>query len=282
MPHYLFDKFEEVEESIRKEAPPFVYKYRGDWSNKYHKELITHQSAWFAAPGELNDPHDITTPLQFDFSEIEHPIFFEKLKIIFRSENPLASERDIAVICTNKLNEIRKNPKAYFEKNYKDLKESGIYDRVGLFSCTTDELNETMWAHYGNNYKGFVVGFITVELCRSFLSSAGPVKYSDEVPKFSFINPRLDADFDHYYLKSTKWSYEKEFRFPTIDDDPNFNRAKKFSIESVSEFLIGKNFPENLKEDFIHQIQSIYPKEVPIYEVVPKISGFGLEKKIFV
>ena len=278
MAHYLFENIEEVEVSIIKEAPSFVYKYRGDWNNKFHKELITHQSAWFASPRELNDPYDITTPLQFDYSEVEDPIFFEKLKLIFRRENPNLSDKYISDICTNKLNEIRINPQAYFKKNYIDLKESGVYDRIGIFSCTTDELNETMWAHYGNNSKGFVVGLRTIELLKSFLSSAGSVKYSDEVPKFSFINPGIDADFDNYYLKSTKWSYEKEFRFSTINDDTNLNREKKFSIESVSEFLIGNNFPENQIDDFIHQVQSIYPKGIPIYQVIPKVSVFGLEK----
>lgn len=278
MAHYLFENIEEVEVSTIKEAPSFVYKYRGDWNNKFHKELITHQSAWFASPRELNDPYDITTPLQFDYSEVEDPIFFEKLKLIFRRENPNLSDKYISDICTNKLNEIRINPQAYFKKNYIDLKESGVYDRIGIFSCTTDELNETMWAHYGNNSKGFVVGFRTIELLKSFLSSAGSVKYSDEVPKFSFINPGIDADFDNYYLKSTKWSYEKEFRFSTINDDTNLNREKKFSIESVSEFLIGNNFPENQIDDFIHQVQSIYPKGIPIYQVIPKVSEFGLEK----
>ena len=278
MAHYLFENPQEVKESIQKEAPSFVYKYRGDWGNKFHKELITRQSAWFSSPSKLNDPHDIRTPLQFDYSEVEHPIFFEKLKLIIQSENPNLTDKDISDICKNHLNEIRKNPKAYFEKNYSDLKESGIYDRIGLFSCTTDELNETMWAHYGNNYKGFVVGFKTYELVKSFNSSAGSVTYSDEVPKFSFINPSMDGDLDNYYLKSTKWSYEKEFRFSTIDDDINFNREKKFSIESVSEFLIGNNFPKDQMEDFIHQIQSIYPKGIPIYQVFPNNSEFGLEK----
>ena len=279
MAHYLFESPHDVEESIQKEAPSFVFKYRDDWSNIFHKELITRQSAWFSSPSELNDPHDIRTPLQFDYSEVEHPIFFEKLKLIIQSENPNLTDKDISDICKNHLNEIKKNPKAYFEKNHIDLNKDEIFNRIGVFSCTTDPLNVDMWDRYGNKYKGFVVGFKTFELVKSFYNiSAGLVKYSDEVPKFSFINPSMDGDLDNYYLKSTKWSYEKEFRFSTIDDDINFNREKKFSIESVSEFLIGNNFPKDQMEDFIHQIQSIYPKGIPIYQVIPKISEFGLEK----
>lgn len=282
MTNYLFDDFKEVEESIRKLAPPIIYKYRADWSNPYHKEFITHQSLWFAAPRDLNDPYDIRTPVQFDVSEIEHPIFLSKLKAHFIANNSGAAytERDINVICENKLDEIRQNPKAYFEKNYRDLREGDIYDRVGLFSCTTDELNETMWAHYGNNHKGFAVGFNTVELSRNLLCSIGPVKYNDEVPHYSFINPKMDDDFDTYFLKSKKWEYENEFRYFTIGDDPNIGRVKTYPISSVTEFLLGTNFPEDQKDHFVNEVRKIFPKEIPIYQAKPKVSGFGLEKEI--
>jgi hypothetical protein len=79
MPNYLFERFEEVEESIKRSAPKIVYKYRGDWNNPYHRKLITEQLMWFAPPKELNDPYDIRTPVRFDITEIEHPLFFQKL-----------------------------------------------------------------------------------------------------------------------------------------------------------------------------------------------------------
>lgn len=282
MANYLFDDFKEVEESIKKLAPPVIYKYRADWSNPYHKKFVTKQSLWFAAPRDLNDPYDIITPIKFDISEIEHPIFLSKLKGHLKANNPniAFTERDINVICENKLDEIRKDPKSYFEKNYRDIRESDTYDRVGLFSCTSDELDETMWAHYGNNHTGFVVGFNTVELCRNLFCSIGPVKYNDEVPLYSFIKTKMDDDFDTYFLKSKKWEYEKEFRFFTIGDDANINRVKQYPISSVTEFLIGNNFPTEQTDDFITSIKDIFPKTIPIYKVRPKVSGFGFEKTI--
>lgn len=282
MTNYLFNDFKEVEESIKRLAPPIIYKYRADWSNPYHKEFITNQTLWFAAPRDLNDPYDIRTPVRFDFTEIEHPIFLSKLKKHFLENKPSAgfAERDINVICENKLDEIRQDPKAYFEKNYRDIREGDIYDRVGLFSCTTDELNETMWAHYGNNHKGFAVGFNTVELSRKLLCSIGPVKYNDEIPIYSFINPKMDYDFDTYFLKSKKWEYEKEFRYFTIGDDANIDRVKIYPVSSVTEFLLGSNFPKEQKDDFVNEVRKIFLKSIPIYQAKPKVSGFGLEKTI--
>ena len=280
MPNYIFERFEEVEESIKKLAPKIIYKYRGDWTNPYHRQLITNQTLWFAAPRDLNDPYDIRTPFEFDVSEIENPIFFEKLKAHFISDNlgKGYSERDINVICENKMDEIRQNPKAYFENKYKQIREGNIYDRVGLFSCTKNELDETMWAHYGNNYNGFVVGFHTVELARNILCSIGPVTYSDVIPKYSFINSKEEDDFDLYFLKSTKWQYEQEFRFFTIGDDENVERAKKYPVECVAEVIIGTKFPNDQQKEFIDTVRKIFGDKFPIYQVQPKISGYGLAK----
>lgn len=205
-----------------------------------------------------------------------------KLKAHLKANNPNTAftERDINVICENKLDEIRKDPKSYFEKNYQDIREGDIYDRVGLFSCTTDELNETMWAHYGNNNSGFVVGFNTVELSRNLFCSIGPVKYEDEIPHYSFITQKMDDDFSTYFLKSKKWVYEKEFRFFTIGDDATVERVKQYSTSSVTEFLLGSNFPKDKIDDFITVTRNLFPKEIPIYQVNPKVSGFGLDKII--
>lgn len=282
MTNYIFDDFEEVEESIKKLAPKTIYKYREDWNNVYHKELITKQSLWFTAPRNLNDPYDIRTPVRFDFSEINHPIFFQKLQAIHKADNPNVAftDSDIRVICENKLDQIKQDPKSYFEKNYHDIRNGEIYDRVGLFSCTTDALNETMWAHYGNNNAGFVVGFNTVELARNLQYSIGPVNYSDEVPLYSFIHPKMDADFGTFFLKSKKWHYEQEFRFFTINDDSTFHRAKKYSIDCVTEFLLGISFPVDKKAEFICEVRKLFSKEIPVYQVKTKVSGFGLEKNL--
>jgi hypothetical protein len=137
-----------------------------------------------------------------------------------------------------------------------------------------------MWAHYGGNHKDFVVGFHTVELARTLLCSIGPVKYSDDIPFYSFLTPDSDADFETYFLKSKKWEYEKEFRFFSISDDINFDRIKKYSVKSVAEFLLGASFPEQDKDEFIKEVNKIFSKQVPIYQTKPKVSGFGFEKHL--
>jgi len=280
MAKFIYDKFEEVEETIRDIAPPIVYKIRGDIKNEFHRNLLEHQQAWFAAPKDLNDPHDIRTPLRFNINELDDPKFLQKIKDSFIQTHPsiAVGERELNVIAENKLEEIRADPENYFREGYDRVKESDIYDRVGLFSCTIDPLNETMWAHYGNNHKGFAVGFHTVELARSIQCSIGSVNYSDEVPLHSFLVEPSSSDSDRFFLKSKKWDYEKEFRLYTVSDEPLSSRIRVFSKDSVAEVVIGYDFEENEIGDLINMINAVYGPRVEVYRLKVSSAGYGFDK----
>lgn len=283
MANYIFEKFEEVEDSIRQVAPKVVYKYRGDWNNPYHRELITKQALWFAAPRELNDPYDIRTPVQFDVAEIDDPDFLLKMMEGYKMMNPRIAftERELRVICQNKLDyEIKKDPLAYFRKNYKEIRDGELFDRVGLFSCSADPENEAMWAYYGNNSRGFVVGFNTVNMARDLICTIGPVRYDDNVPFHSFLKNKQDDEVDLLFLKSKRWESEKEFRFITIEDDAKFNRVKHYSIDTVHEFLLGSSFPKDQRAEFVSEVRKIFPAHIPIYQLHLKATEFGYDREL--
>jgi hypothetical protein len=269
MPNYTFENFEEVENNVIREAPKIVYKYRADWNNQYHKELITEKKLWFAPPRDLNDPYDVRIPLKFAIDEINSPVFFEKIKNTLTRDNQgkAYSERDIQVMCENKIDEIRLSPREYFETKYKELREDSIYDRVGIFSCTINELNQNMWTSYGNNFNGFVVGFHTIELARNLMCAFGAVKYSDVITEYSFTRSNEDDDFETYFLKSLKWEYEQEFRFLTIGNDEFIERHKKYTSDCVAEILIGMNFPKSQQDEFIKTAKSLFGENTKIYMV---------------
>ena len=76
-----FANFVEIENSLRKNYPPLLYKYR-DWSCEFHKKIITENEIWFAHPKTLNDDFDIRLPYKFNYEEIYTPQFFKKRKNI--------------------------------------------------------------------------------------------------------------------------------------------------------------------------------------------------------
>ena len=50
--------------------PPILYKYR-DWTNKFHRNLITHQEIYLPKPSEFNDPFDGNIPIRWDLMTYE-------------------------------------------------------------------------------------------------------------------------------------------------------------------------------------------------------------------
>ena len=52
------------------ELPSILYKYR-DWTNKFHRRLISKQEIYFAKPSEFNDPFDGNIPIRWDLMTYE-------------------------------------------------------------------------------------------------------------------------------------------------------------------------------------------------------------------
>ena len=256
-----------IEESF-KHKPKTIYKIR-DWNKSDHKKLITEQIIWFASPKTLNDKFDIRIQKRFDFSEIEHQDFEARLREIFILKNPNLniSEEELSILCKNKLIEIKKDPKSYFEKNNEDMRLGTTYDPVGIFSCTTDELNVRMWKDYGNNHKGFSVGFDTFKLFKTHQYLNCVVEYNDEISLHSFLRKEPDSDFRNFFLKSTEWEYEKEFRFFYVPFEKESDRAKKYTIECVREISLGAKFPESNKLEFINEVRNVFKSDIPIYQL---------------
>jgi len=234
--------FADIEEEVKAKAPPVVYKYR-HWENDFHKSILTENLIWFAHPKDLNDPYDIRVPVRFNFDEVDHPIFFERLKYHAQSRFPHLhpDSRDFKVICENQFDIIKANPKAHFEKNYKEIREGVLYDSIGVFSLSKDPLNETMWAHYGNNSKGFCVGFDTIALSKELDMAFGHVHYDDQPPLHSFIKPIDENQKNEIFLKHTNWKYEEEFRIITLRIKNEADRKVLFNQSIIKEVIVGAN-----------------------------------------
>lgn len=90
---------------------------------------------------------------------------------------------------------------------------------VGVLSLTDTPNNELMWAHYANSHDGFAVGLDPdsgffqpkagePHLCGELMN----VQYSDTRPVV-FVDPgKLDIPKEIFFTKTTKWSYENEWR----------------------------------------------------------------------
>lgn len=277
----IFTEFnEEIAADIRKNAPIILFKYR-DWKVDTHKAILTENKIWFAHPKELNDPYDIRIPVRFNYDEVNHPLFLEKLRLISIQELNWLSpgSREIRILTENRLKLIKEYPEKYFEENYLVLRESKVYDGVGVFSLTKNELNETMWAHYGNNSKGFCIGFNTVELCRNIITSFGPVRYEDNPPVYSFIKEWNENEFDNSFFKHSKWSHEEEFRLITYGINNSEERLKEIPEKTIEEIVLGEKISEKDTKEIISVLISKYNRRIKLYKAIPG-NFYSYKKKI--
>lgn len=159
-------------------------------------------------------------------------------------------------------------------KKHPDVKRNNIPD-IGI-TCFTEEINEPlMWAHYANNYYGFVLELdpkhthINLDN-RERKKSINPVLYFDKFIKVK----NTDSFALEYFLtaKSDKWKYEKEWRLlADVDDKVPYDRIAFYEPITIKALYIGHRLLDE-NESVFNLIESIfgtkYPDK-PIYIVYP-------------
>ena len=273
----IYTSFDEVEGEITSLTPRIVYKFR-DWNEPFHKKILTDREVWFAHPHFLNDPYDVRPPYNFIVENIDWDRAKFEMEEAGKALEPHLSEADLAKEVERRLNELRKDPINYFERNRNDFdSDSSRFDGIGVFSCCTSFGNEAMWAHYGDNHKGFAVGFNTVELIRSLKCGLGFINYSDKPIDYRILGDNDDSTKTEILQKSSKWQYEEEIRFFAYGIGINRNRSNVFPTEALEDIVFGMNTAKNVVEEIIKIVGDSFPK-ISVYKVALNPSGFGLIK----
>lgn len=274
---FVYNQFEEAEKDIKANAPPTLYKYR-TWENDFHKKIITETEVWFAHPHTLNDPYDLRPPYNFIADNIDWDAAKIKITDAGRAIEPHLSDEELNVEVEKRMEDIKNDPIAYFQKNRKDyLLDKTRYDNIGVLSCCSSYQNEAMWAHYGNNHCGFAVGFNTVELARTLNCTLGYVNYNDKPIDYHILGNNEGLLNDEIFQKSTKWSYEEELRFITVGIGIYRQRANKYPLTAVNEIILGMTTSKQVEEEIIASAKENLPN-IPIYKVETNPDKFGLKK----
>lgn len=209
--------------------------------------ILEHGSIGFTQPPHLNDPHELL--------EVP-PASGELLPVNIGTR----SNGDAIMSTMNHLNRRQR------QHLTKVLWENG----VGVLSLTRDPLNPLMWAHYGNEHMGIVIGFEMDEI--PSLSNTrnciipyqlGSVIYTKTRPDIYNIQENLPDlipnSFKHRDLyalqlallyKDQCWSYEEEVRivkslyyqnsneirktFKIIERDSRYGHKRKLFTQSFS------------------------------------------------
>ena len=232
-----------------------VYKYL----HPDRIDVLKNSKIRFTQPDALNDPFE-------SFPS------FQKYKAIkeeeVKSEYKRASNEEID---SERLTRILTPFKAELE-NIRNT----FGDSLAILSLTKKNNNGLMWSHYGDSYKGFVIGFDSD--CDFFKPGKGKSRHGIREVKYSakredaFVNDithEIEKELDlFFYTKSVDWKYEEELRIyahpkaadevpATIDgfDLCLFN----FPKECVKEVIIGFRMKTDKRDEIIKIIDNEYP-----------------------
>lgn len=124
-------------------------------------------------------------------------------------------------------------------------------DVSGVFSLSTDPVDELMWAHYGNSHHGIAIEY-DFDLLTRFTDKGRihsfDVRYSDHPPAITMDDVRngpLNVIVGMLGNKSTHWGHEKEFRI-VID---NKSGVVPHDYRAVKSITFGCRVSEDVRNE---------------------------------
>jgi len=251
--------------------PETLYKYR-DWSNKYHRKLITKQEIYFSKPSEFNDPFDGNIPVRWDLMTYEECLDknLELLNTAHKDKNQQLVKEYAKKITDEKT---LWHPDKLLKERPEQLEKWNTI--IGLFSLSADPYNILMWSHYSLNHSGFVIGFDTKSLSNDYdFDYIEPMIYQQEYPIILGQDDTTMQFHKKFFYKSNLWNYEDEWR---ISINHITNRVIKLQRESINQIIIG--CCANLKETdrIIKLCKKYLGSDFPIYKARKDEDNFELK-----
>jgi len=237
-------------------APKTLYRYRPFYIETAMREIsaLERSEIWFSKFGQLNDP--------FEASDFE----------VTGSPKKLASDvsRIIGIEHNIELD-------SFYSAMAKHHSQGPLNKELSSIACFSEKWdNQPMWAHYSNNYNGFVVEYETdylVATSNIWGSKIHPVIYQDtrsvtEIDLVSMFSKNAAQPFN---TKHSSWAYEREWRLVRM----NTSGLLKHGPPAIKSVIIGINVSQELKE----RLQHICEKNNWRYEL-QLIAGLSLTRNV--
>lgn len=179
------------------------------------------------------------------------------------------------------------------------------FDLYGVISFSKTISNILMWSHYGENHRGYAIGFNMDKLKDSKdFWYAEDVIYSDDFPQ---VNPLEELDykndnpfllknennkfvihinrymFKEIFLKSLDWQNEEEFRCAKIfSKTPSTDeRIYKYDKSLIQEVVLGYAEDVKYEQEYNQIIDYCLSNKIPVYKMHPIKNKFLLTKELY-
>ena len=259
--------------------PEILYKYR-DWTNGYHKRILSHNELFLASPSSLNDPFDSKIPIRFDKAN-EEKVLEMALRVVkyqnpkLRDEQHLRLAKDVVDKgIWNDPTNIQAQIEYQRKKNDRDF-------GVCSFSRKNDIYH--VWTNYGANHYGFCIGLnitgLMNEIRNRIYSFTGLIidLYSvNYVKEFPYIDAFEGSNADNLITvlttKAIQWQYEDEFRLILLNGT---NQIVTLSDHVIQELIFGIRMRDYHKEEII-QILKTKKYKVQLFQAKLAANSFKI------
>ncbi|MBC8753810.1 DUF2971 domain-containing protein [Kordia sp. YSTF-M3] len=250
-----------------------IYKYR-NWHEKFHKNVLIENEIYLAPPNSFNDPFDCKIPENFHLIDNESKREeFANFYVNKHKEKLISLSKKPEIIKSNLKERLKVNLDD--EHLFNEKRENEELDSCyGVFSGSKTWKSILMWSHYGDNHKGYCIGFKEELIIKSNkFGRGGHVNYSKEFPirnPLDFSNDIVKDSFIQMYTKAEEWKYEEEYRLSILNPDglTNIERIVKLDDNFISEVILGVSINEKDKNEIIEickrkQLKVYQAKKIP-------------------
>lgn len=227
----------------RRHERQFFYKYV---TASVAKTILSTRTIRWSSPLIFNDPFDVTQELRLNFDEAElNKVVAEELALLIEERGnpvrPVSPPLELLLIMVKRASKRVVKEVVDNLRRYSSTPTGGQIEAIAMLKQTwsnlvpnfrilcLSELKDvtSMWLHYSDSYRGAVLEFECVDELDSALLLARPVTYQEEAPRIAdkrewahCMLGRTKKTYSHLftdllYVKTTAWSYEREWRIAT-------------------------------------------------------------------
>ncbi|PKG42620.1 DUF2971 domain-containing protein [Psychroflexus sp. MES1-P1E] len=251
--------------------PQTLYKYR-DWSNKFHRKLISNQELYFAKPSDFNDPFDGNIPVRWDLMT-EEDCFDKNLELLntVHKDKDQEKVREYAWKVTK--DKTLWHPEKLNKETSEQINKWGTL--IGLLALSSVRNNILMWSHYANNHEGFTVGLDANSLASKYdFDYIEPINYQLDYPTtVSGLDDTTEQFHKKSFYKSDLWEHEKEWR---VSKNHIEKRTVKLNPETITEIIIGCCTNPKEEADIVKMSKKKLGNQIEIFKAVKSEEEFSL------
>lgn len=156
------------------------------------------------------------------------------------------------------------------ERLFRKSTELNNNGTLRCFCLTENELSTLMWAHYGDSYKGCMLGFQHIDELSTPFGAAEKVRYTNEAPiigsavDFLLYGPsseqKKETRLAIYHTKTKDWEYEKEWRVihKVNPGGDTLYTDFKFYPSELKSITFGLRLSPEIKAEILKLISSQY------------------------